>query len=112
MNAAEASLGHPIKLFATSWGPPGYLKNTGDRKNGGTLRYDVVDGQVSFDYGGFASWWMGALDEYESKGILPDFFTIQNEPNWSATWARWRTRPGGRLAGPAPDRTHPLRRIE
>ena len=37
--AAENSLGYPIELMVTSWGPPGRLKSTGDRKNGGTLRY-------------------------------------------------------------------------
>lgn len=86
MDAAEASLGHPISLFSTSWGPPGYLKNTGDRKNGGTLRYSTESGSVEFDYAGFAHWWSRSLDEYEANGISPDYITIQNEPNWSATW--------------------------
>lgn len=97
MNAAEASLGHPIKLYSTSWGPSAYLKSNNDRKNGGTLRYEVVDGKVQFDYAGFASWWMASLDEYESRGILPDFITIQNEPNFSATWESCRLDPRERI---------------
>ena len=48
MAAAENSLGHPIKLLSTSWSPPGYLKNTGDRKNGGSLRYTLDGGNVKF----------------------------------------------------------------
>jgi glucuronoarabinoxylan endo-1,4-beta-xylanase len=86
MAAAEASLGYPISLFSTSWGPPGYLKNTGDRKNGGSLRYSTESGSVEFDYAGFAHWWNKSLDEYETNGIMPDYISIQNEPNWSATW--------------------------
>ncbi|MEN8201791.1 MAG: hypothetical protein ABFS28_04285 [Bacteroidota bacterium] len=86
MVAAEASLGHPISLFSTSWGPPGYLKNTGDRKNGGTLRYTLRPGGVDFDYAGFAHWWKGSLDEYAARGILPAYISIQNEPDFSASW--------------------------
>lgn len=86
MEAAEQVLGHPIALFSTSWGPPGYLKNTGDRKNGGSLSYATGSGRVEFDYAGFAHWWNRSLDEYEAHGIAPDYISIQNEPNWSADW--------------------------
>ncbi len=86
MVAAENSLGHPISLLSTSWGPPGYLKNTGDRKNGGTLRYTLDGGSVKFDYAGFAHWWNGALDEYSANGIFPTYISIQNEPDFSASW--------------------------
>lgn len=86
MDAAEEVLGHPISLFSTSWGPPGYLKNTGDRTNGGTLRYSSESGSVEFDYAGFAHWWNKSLDEYEANGIFPDYITIQNEPNYEDTW--------------------------
>jgi len=86
MVAAEASLGHPIKLLSSSWGPTDTLKNTGDRKNGGTLRYTIDEGLVKFDYAGFAQWWNRSLDEYEASGIMPDYISIQNEPGWSASW--------------------------
>jgi len=86
MVAAENSLGHPIALLSTSWAPPGYLKNTGDRKNGGTLRYSLAGGSVNFDYAGFAHWWNGALDEYSANGIFPTYISIQNEPRWSAPY--------------------------
>lgn len=86
MVAAEKSLGHPIELLSTSWGPADSLKNTGDRKNGGSLRYTLEDGIVKFDYPGFASWWKGSLEEYAAHGILPDYISIQNEPGFTATW--------------------------
>ncbi len=93
MNAAEASLGFPIQLLSTSWAPVDSLKNTGDRKNGGTLRYTSGSGGVEFDYAGFASWWKGSLDEYAAHGIMPDYISIQNEPGWSASWESCRFNP-------------------
>ncbi|MEN8228048.1 MAG: T9SS type A sorting domain-containing protein [Bacteroidota bacterium] len=86
VTASETALGYPISVFATSWGPPGYLKNTGDRKNGGTLRYTAGSGSVEFDYAGFAQWWGESLDEYNTHGIYPAYISIQNEPDWSASW--------------------------
>jgi len=93
MDAAEWVLGHPISLLSTSWGPPGYLKNTGDRKNGGTLRYTAGPGGVAFDYAGFAHWWGKSLDEYNSRGIYPAYISIQNEPDFSATWESCLLKP-------------------
>jgi len=86
VEASELVRGDPIPVLATSWGPPGYLKNTGDKNNGGTLRYAVEDGEVKFDYGGFARWWKNAMLEYHANGIYPAYITIQNEPGWEATW--------------------------
>ena len=86
VEASEQVRGTPIPVYATSWGPPGYLKSNGDRSNGGSLRYTVEEGEVRFDYAGFAHWWNGALDEYAAHGIYPRYITIQNEPGWSATY--------------------------
>ena len=86
VEASELVRGNPIPVLATSWGPPGYLKNTGDKNNGGTLRYTVEEGEVKFDYAGFAHWWKNALLEYQTHGIYPTYMTIQNEPGWAATW--------------------------
>ena len=90
---AEAVRGTPIPLLSTSWGPPGPLKNTGDRTNGGTLRYTTGPGGVEFDYPGFADWWMGALDEYAANGIFPTWISIQNEPSFKESWETCILRP-------------------
>ncbi|MCK4748701.1 MAG: hypothetical protein KAT15_16725, partial [Bacteroidales bacterium] len=93
MQAAELSLGHPIALLSTSWGPPGYLKNTGDRKNGGTLRFTSGADGVEFDYAGFAHWWRSSLDEYNQSSIYPTYISIQNEPDFSASWESCLLKP-------------------
>ncbi len=84
--AAENSLGKPIEILSTSWGPPAYLKSNNDRKNGGTLKFTKTGNEVEFDYAGFAEWWMKSLDEYSAHGIYPDYISIQNEPGYSDTW--------------------------
>ncbi|MBN1132568.1 MAG: T9SS type A sorting domain-containing protein [Bacteroidales bacterium] len=91
--AAKASLGHPIAILSTSWGPPAYLKSNNDKSNGGTLRYTAGEEGVIFDYAGFADWWVESLDEYNRNGIYPDYIGIQNEPDFSASWESCRLNP-------------------
>lgn len=90
---AEASAGTPVKIMSTSWGPPAYLKSNDDRMNGGTLKYSVTEDKVGFDYSGFASWWEGALNEYNNNQIYPDYLSIQNEPDFTASWESCRFDP-------------------
>jgi glucuronoarabinoxylan endo-1,4-beta-xylanase len=84
--AAGSSLGKPIAVFSSSWGPPGYLKSNNDRKNGGTLKFTKNENEIDFDYAGFAHWWNSSLDEYNSHGVYPTYISIQNEPDWAASW--------------------------
>jgi glucuronoarabinoxylan endo-1,4-beta-xylanase len=92
-SAAQNSLGHPIDIMVTSWGPPAYLKSNNDKSNGGTLKYTVTNGKVEFDYAGFAQWWDAALDNYNSNGIFPKYISIQNEPDWAAFYESCLMRP-------------------
>lgn len=91
--AANNSLGHPIDILVTSWGPPASLKSNNDRKNGGTLKYSVNNGKVEFDYAGFANWWNASLDNYNANGIFPKYISIQNEPDFKADWESCVLRP-------------------
>ncbi|MGC9344473.1 MAG: hypothetical protein ACP5E3_17340, partial [Bacteroidales bacterium] len=93
VQAAETVRGKPVSVLSTSWGPPAYLKSNNDRNNGGTLRYTVNDGVVEFDYPGFAGWWNSSLDEYNTNGIFPAYISIQNEPDWSASYESCRFNP-------------------
>ncbi|MEX2369624.1 MAG: Ig-like domain-containing protein [Bacteroidales bacterium] len=93
VQAAEVSLGRPISVLSTSWGPPGYLKSNNSRSDGGTLKYTVTDGVVEFGYADFAHWWNSSLDEYNAHGIYPDYISIQNEPDWSAPYESCRMDP-------------------
>ena len=91
--AARNSLGKPIDILVTSWGPPAALKSNKDKSNGGTLRYTVQNGKVNFDYAAFAKWWNESLDNYNANGIYPTYISIQNEPDYKATWESCLLRP-------------------
>lgn len=90
---AENSLGHPIDILITSWGPPAYLKSNNDKSNGGTLKYSINGTNVEFDYAGFAGWWNKSLDDYNANGIYPKYISIQNEPDFEASWESCLMRP-------------------
>ncbi|MBW6536900.1 MAG: T9SS type A sorting domain-containing protein [Mariniphaga sp.] len=92
-SAAENSLGHPIDILVTSWGPPASLKSNNDKSNGGTLKYSVTNGKVEFDYAGFANWWNASLNNYNANGIYPKYISIQNEPDFKADWESCLLRP-------------------
>lgn len=84
IDAATARLGHAPFLFMTSGTPPAELKANGARTcagNAQTCTLRTISG-ASFDYAGFAEFWRASLDAYESAGIVPDYVSIQNNPNW------------------------------
>ncbi|MDF1571487.1 MAG: Ig-like domain-containing protein [Bacteroidales bacterium] len=97
VTAAQSSLGKPIDVLVSSWGPPGNLKSNGDKSNGGTLRYTIVDGTVQFDYAGFAHWWNRSLDEYNTNGIYPAYISLQNEPDFTASYESCRFDPSEKI---------------
>ncbi len=91
--AARKSLGKPIDVMVTSWGPPAYLKSNNSVSNGGTLKYSGSGGRVTFRYDEFARWWSRSLDNYISNGIFPAYISIQNEPDWKASYESCLLKP-------------------
>ncbi len=89
IRAAEASLGHPIKIMISSWSPPPYLKSN-ENVAGETLARHH-DG--SYQYDEFAQWWADSLAEYTKYGIDIDYVNIQNEPDWLADWETCKFAP-------------------
>jgi len=77
------------KILISSWTPTTDLKSN-DNLVGGTL--DTTE-TGEYDYGGFAQYWMDVLDEFESVGIVPDYISIQNEPDWGESHATCRFNP-------------------
>ena len=83
ISSAESSLGRPLKIFLSAWSPPAYLKSNSDTRNGGTL---AKDSNGEYRYNDYAQWWNSSLLYYASSGIniVPDYISMQNEPNWAA----------------------------
>jgi glucuronoarabinoxylan endo-1,4-beta-xylanase len=79
---ATQSLGRTPQVLLTSWSPPATLKANAHENCSGnrdcTLRRDA--GQ--FVYEQFADYWYDSLETYARVGIVPDFVSIQNEPDF------------------------------
>ncbi|MBN2183621.1 MAG: carbohydrate binding domain-containing protein [Sedimentisphaerales bacterium] len=82
IQAAEISLGHPIKIMISSWSPPAYLKSNNNTARG-TLKKDI---HGNYMYDEFARWWTDSLVEYSNHGIIADYVNIQNEPDFITDW--------------------------
>ncbi len=78
---ANASLGHPIRVLLSSWSPPAYLKSNNNTE-GGTLA--KVSG--NYVYSNFAQWWADSLTAWSSAGVNPYYISMQNEPDYTASW--------------------------
>jgi glucuronoarabinoxylan endo-1,4-beta-xylanase len=93
---ATASLGRAPRVVLTSWSPPAELKASGaENCTGGddaTCTLRRVNGE--FDYAGFAAYWSDSLEYYAGYGIVPDFISLQNEPDFVPTsWEGCRFNP-------------------
>jgi glucuronoarabinoxylan endo-1,4-beta-xylanase len=87
--AAASSLGHPIKVLLSSWSPPATLKSNGNTV-GGTLGRDEFG---NYMYNDFAQWWADSINEYFNHGIDVNYVSMQNEPDWQASWDTCRFDP-------------------
>jgi glucuronoarabinoxylan endo-1,4-beta-xylanase len=82
IQAANKSLGHPIRVMNTSWSPPAYLKSNNDTV-GGTL---AKDGSGNYRYADLAQWWRDSLTAWSNAGVDSYYVNMQNEPGWVADW--------------------------
>lgn len=78
---ANRILGHPVQVYMSSWSPPAFLKNNGQYGNGSLL---YTNG--AFVYPGFAQYWYDSINAYRSNSISPTWISIQNEPDFSASY--------------------------
>ncbi len=79
---ANRVLGHPVPVFMSSWAPPAFLKSNGQTGNGGTL----VMTNGGFAYTNFAQYWYDSINAYQSNGVSLTWMSIQNEPDWAASY--------------------------
>lgn len=93
VRGARASLGHSIPLLISSWSPPADLKSNGSEKDGGTLARENGSSGGPFVYDRFAQYWSDSLAAYRRAGIVPTWVSIQNEPDWKASWESCLFRP-------------------
>ena len=67
-----------LKLFASPWSPPAWMKTNNDMLHGGKLKPEY-----------FATWaryFVRFIEEYEKQGVSVWGLTVQNEPMAVQTW--------------------------
>jgi len=89
VKAANAAHGAPLTLVMSSWSPPASIKSNNSVDNGGTL--NTVNG--AYNYAGFAQFWSNSVNAYAALGVSPSYISIQNEPDFTASYASCRFNP-------------------
>ena len=75
---AMAASGNRLKLFASPWSPPAYMKSNHDMLHGGTLLPEY--------YHAWALYYTKFIKSYRAAGVPLWGITIQNEPMATQTW--------------------------
>jgi len=70
--------GGDIKLFASPWSPPAWMKTNNDMLHGGSLKHEY--------YPAWANYYIRFFEEYKKQGINFWGLTIQNEPLAVQSW--------------------------
>jgi glucosylceramidase len=78
IKAAINLTGGGLKLFASPWSPPAWMKTTGAMNRGGKLRKECRDV--------WANYYCRYIRAYEQEGIPIWGLTVQNEPEATQTW--------------------------
>jgi glucosylceramidase len=75
---ALAASGNRLKLFASPWSPPAYMKDNNDMLHGGHLRPEYRQA--------WARYYTKFIKSYRQAGVPVWGITIQNEPMARQTW--------------------------
>ena len=70
--------GEELKLFASPWSPPAWMKTTGKMNNGGKLKPEYRET--------WARYYCRYIKEYKKEGINIWGLTVQNEPEATQSW--------------------------
>jgi len=94
LTAATTTLGSAPTVLMSSWTPPASLKSN-NSLNGctGVTNGNCTSGfgtlaQVggAYNYAGFGQFWLNSLQAYAALGVVPNYISIQNEPDFPATY--------------------------
>jgi glucosylceramidase len=78
IQAAQRAAGEPLKLLASPWSPPAWMKTTGRMNGGGSLRPEYR--------GTWARCYARFIAAYAAEGVPIWGVSVQNEPLATQTW--------------------------
>jgi glucosylceramidase len=78
VRAAIGTRGQPLRLLASPWSPPAFMKDSKTRKFGGRLLPEYYDA--------YAKYLIRYIKEARARKIPVEWLSVQNEPDASQTW--------------------------
>lgn len=78
LDAAEKKAGKKLEIMLSAWSPPAFMKTTGSRLNGGSLKPEYR--QI------WAEYLCKYIDTFRCRGYKAVRMSIQNEPKAVQTW--------------------------
>lgn len=78
IQAARAIAGDALKLLASPWSPPAWMKTNGEMNHGGQLKPEHRDV--------WAAYYCRYIQAYAAEGVPIWALTVQNEPEATQTW--------------------------
>ncbi len=78
IQAAQRVAGRPLRLLASPWSPPAWMKSNGQMNGGGTLRPECRDA--------WARCFVRFIEAYAAEGVAIWGVTVQNEPQATQRW--------------------------
>ncbi len=79
---ASKALGRPVRILMSSWSPPAALKASGKERCRSNKDCTLKKSNGAFVYAEFGEYWKKSLEHYATLGIVPEFVSIQNEPDF------------------------------
>lgn len=101
--AANTAHGSALSILMSSWSPPAQLKSNGSvdgcvPNSSGTCPSGTPSGTLvqvggAYDYADYATYWLNSLNHYATLGVTPTWISMQNEPDFTPTYAGCRFNP-------------------
>lgn len=105
VRGASEALGHPPKIQMSSWSPPRSIKDNDHTECTNLCALSAGEDcstelctlkkndDGAFMYAEFADYWHDSLVAYAELGVVPDWISIQNEPDFTPRWEGCRFTP-------------------
>jgi O-glycosyl hydrolase len=92
VTAANAALGSPVTVLMSAWTPAASLKSNASVDgctgscNTASEHGTLVKVSGAYDYADYGQFWLNSLKAYAALGVTPGYISIQNEPDFPASY--------------------------
>ena len=91
VQGATSALGTTPTILMSAWTPPASLKSNSSIDGCTTSNCTSGNGTLAqvngaYNYAGYGQFWLSSLQAYAALGVKPNYISIQNEPDFPATY--------------------------